>query len=78
MPMKSKGTLFEGDRFCKDCINDGKYAGELLTKRNNHLKEAAKIELQLETMGYSEHIKPEYDHYLRQENRQELEQTSRK
>lgn len=72
MPMKSIGTYFEGDRFCKDCVNEGKYAGKLLTERNNHLKQAALIELQLEDMGYSEEIKPEYEHYLAQENRGEL------
>lgn len=69
------GTWKDGDKFCKDCVNEGKQASRLLTERNNHLKAAAKLELELEDMGYSEQIGPDYEHYLRQENRQELEQS---
>lgn len=73
MPMNCVGTWVDREKYCKDCIKQGKYAGELLAERNKHLKRAAIIELQLEDMGYLEHIQPDYDHYLAQENRVELE-----
>ena len=56
MPMSSKGTYCQGDRFCKDCIADGKYAGELLTERTKLLKRIAEIEKQIEDMGYGEQL----------------------
>jgi hypothetical protein len=78
MPMNSVGTWIGGEKYCKDCVQEGKYAGHLLAERNKLLKQAAKIELELESMGYDEHIQPEYDYYLQQENREELRQVGRR